>query len=237
MLNQAKMRKIDTWNGVPVPHSATVAELCSQIRPAGEKAWVACIALGCKGGTTAFETLFGLLNDSDWRYRRAAVEALTLHPDGKAAAKQICGALRDRSPYVVRTACKAATELRIGGAHEVILELLRDEDASTRQSALGALVTLWKPSAFELVYAVFRSDSVQTVRREAAWTLKAHASPQNWRALFEVWFSDPLPRHRLWAYELASAFGDAVCKAQLSKLLQDPNGHVRKAAQDALHGG
>jgi len=43
-----------------------------------------------------------------------------------------------------------------------------------------------------------------------------------------------VPRHRVWACELAGLFGDEAAKTQLMPLCHDSNGHVRKAAQRVL---
>ena len=81
---------------------------------------------------------------------------------------------------------------------------------------------------------IYLSDQVQAVRREAAWALKANASPENWEPLFEAWASDSVPRHGIWACELAMALGGASVHEQLVRLSDDAYGHVRKAAIRAL---
>ena len=68
---------------------------------------------------------------------------------------------------------------------------------------------------------IYLSDQVQAVRREAAWALKANASPENWEPLFEAWASDSVPRHGIWACELAMAFGGASVHEQLVRHSDD----------------
>ena len=224
-------------NGTPIPYSASVNELRSQLRPAGDRAWAACIALGHKDGPEAFKVLTSLAEDPDWRYRRSAIEALALHPLAKQAANRICVALRDSSPYVVRTACRTAATLRLGDAHDAVIDLLQSTTAATRETAIRALETLWKPSDFSLVFKLHNSDPVESVRRMAGWTLRTNASGKNWRHLFQKWRKDTLHRHRIWACEIAGLFGDSSDKSKLKPLCQDVDGHVRKAAQRALGGG
>ena len=95
---------------------------------------------------------------------------------------------------------------------------------------LRALRTLWQESDFDRVFRAFSSDGSTDVRKEAAWTLQSNASPATWRRLFEVWRADSLPRHRGWACDLASAYGDSDVLADLRGLVNDIDGHVRERA-------
>lgn len=231
------MRKPEMVNGVYVPYSASVSDLVAQLRPPTDRAWAACIALGHNGSPESLDVLLGLAQDSDWRYRRSSIEALVSHPLAGTVAKQICRALSDSSPYVVRTACDTAAELDLRDAHDILLDITHSTSAATRQAALRALSRLWRNDDFALLLTIYLSDQDQAVRREAAWALKSNASPENWEALFDAWASDSLPRHRVWACELAMAFGGSSVHEQLVRLSDDANGHVRKAAKRALEVG
>lgn len=71
-------------------------------------------------------------------------------------------------------------------------------------------------------------------RRSATESLSNHPSPTSASALFDAWLADPLPRHRIWACELARTYGDEVTKSRLQPLMQDSDGHVRKSARNAV---
>ncbi|HEX5504038.1 MAG TPA: HEAT repeat domain-containing protein [Thermomicrobiales bacterium] len=175
-----------------------------------------------------------LTSSPDWQYRRSAAEALGYHRFGRQATSTLSRLLGDPSPYVVRTACDAVARLALHDAHDAVAALLRSSEAATRLRAVEALVALWQPDDFAPAFAAYRADSSEEMRRQAAWTLRATASEDTWQRLFEAWHRDPLPRHRVWAVELAAAFGDNEVKAQVQALTTDRDGHVRKAAQRSL---
>ena len=144
------MQRTDVLNGTPVPDWATVAELRQRLRPAGPEAWAACVALGRNSTPEALDVLVELANDPDWRYRRIAVEVIGAHSLATHCSAQVLGALRDPSPFVVRTACECAARLGLVEARNVIVELLRARSASTRQVAVESLALLWSDSDFDL---------------------------------------------------------------------------------------
>ena len=231
---RGEMRKPETVNGVPVPYSAAVSDLVARLKPATEYSWAACVALGHNGSKAALDALRVLTSDADWRYRRSAIEALAWHPLGRSLTTHIGHALSDRSHYVVRAACETVAALELREVHNVVLDLLKSSSSSTRLSALRALSQIWSDEDFATIIKVFRSDRVQAVRREAAWALKANASAATWHHLFAAWLDDPLPRHRIWACEIAVEFGGASVRDKLVQLSGDTDGHVRKAAKRAL---
>ncbi len=227
-------RRPQRVNGVAVPYDTPVSELRAHLHPPGPHAWAACVALGQHPGRDAFTLLVELAVSSDWRYRHAAVEALAAHPLGREAAALLGARFGDPSPYVTRAACRAAAALGLQGLHDAVAALLRADEVATRAEALRALTALWQPTDFAPVIARFRTDPAEEVRRQAAWTLRANTSADTWRRLFDAWRRDPVPRHRTWAVELAAAIGAREVEQQLRELVEDPDGHVRKAARDAL---
>src|SRR5438552_18065248 len=104
-------REPQILNGVRVPFDADLSSLRSQLAPPGPQAWAACLALGHHPGAEAFEILLDLTTSPDWRYRRAAAEAIGVHRLGKSAVEHLRALLEDPSPYVVRTVCDAAAQL------------------------------------------------------------------------------------------------------------------------------
>jgi len=203
------------------------------VRP-GPKAWASCAALGLHPSNEAFELLVDLAHSPSWNYRHAATRAIATHRLGRSAGSLLIALLEDESPYVVRAACDAISQLRLQEAHDAVLSLLHSSDQSTRFTALAALDVLWVPSDFDIVFRVFCEDASNEVRRRAAWALRAHANQENWEILFKAWSRDDLPRHKVWACELAEEFGDSNIRIALESLLLDCDGHVRKSAQLAL---
>jgi HEAT repeat protein len=149
-------------------------------------------------------------------------------------AAAICALLSDPKAFVVRSACEAAGRQRLAEAHDAILRLLGAAESATRATSLHALGELWQPADFERVLRAFTSDRSVEVRKQAAWTLREHASRSNWRALFEVWRGDAVPRHRQWACELAAAHGGVEILPDLGRLAADVDGHVRGRAVLAI---
>lgn len=226
--------KPDAWQGEPIPYDAPTAELRERVRVAGPPAWAAFRALAERDTDEALHALAEAARFDDPFLRRAAVGSIGLHPRGRALAATLTAALHDVDEYVVRTACAAASLLRLAESHDTVRGLLTHRMPTIRESALRTLGSLWTPDDFEPVLHVFRQDSSEEVRDEAAWVLRAHATEEHWRALFDAWSRDPLARRRLWACEVAGSFGDTGVLPELEQLRADKDGHVRKAAVRAM---
>ena len=225
---------MEVLNGVPVPAHATVAQLAEMLRGKDVEKWAAMAALARKECDESLGLLRSAAQDRDWHVRRSAIEALGGHARGATAASVVSDALRDPHPPVVRTACDAAARLRLDVAHDAVLGVLRDPDAASRGAALRALEVLGRSSDFGDLWRAHTSDPSDEVRKSAAWVLHRYATADSWRALFDRWIADPLPRHRAWACELAMSFGDERLAPTILPLRSDSDGHVRAAAERAL---
>jgi len=222
------------WDGVPIPYSATIPELRAMIHNPGPKAWAAIRALTEKPESEALEALIELTRSSDPHLRRSGVEAIGRHAFGRRAAKVVCQLLRDRSSFVVRAAALAAANLRLLPAHGRIVSLIKAAEESTRHDALRALEKLWHPYDFESVFDRYLHDSSDRVRKQATWTLHKNVGAEHWERVFLAWSHDPVPRHRVWACELAQRFGNRSVLPALQALEADSDGHVRWAAMQAV---
>jgi HEAT repeat protein len=178
----------------------------------------------------ALDELSKLTVARDQFLRRMAVEVIGKHPRGRELRERVLAALRDPSEYVKRTACDVVAQWKWADAHQLVLILVKEPVASTRESALRALAAIWTDSDFALVFSVYRHDPETYVRQEAAWTLRQCASTENWRQVFDALHQDGLPRHRVWACELAESFGGPDVLPPLVSLMNDDDGHVRKSA-------
>lgn len=222
------------WQGEPIPYDAPTAELRERIRVPGPPAWAAFRALAERDTEEALAALAEAARSADPFLRRAAIGTIAMHARGRALAAAVTGALHDADEYVVRTACAAASLLKLAESRDAIRCLLAHRMFTIREAALRALGTLWKPEDFEPVFDAFQRDSSSEVRDEAAWVLYAHAAPEHWRALFDAWSRDPLARRRQWACEIAGRFGDTGVLPELERLRADKDGHIRKAAERAI---
>jgi len=227
-------KKPTTLNGIEIPYNACLTDLEKMLDKPGEKAWAAFQALTKHSSPESFNLLISYSKSSDWRFRRAAIEALTEHPRAKQAIELFIEALSDQSEYVVRTACHSAAVLNIKQAHDTIIQFLKSHNDKTKECALRTIACLWSPNDFSLVYSLFTSDLNEKIRREAAWTLRKIASEESWQILFNTWKNDTFPRHRLWACEVAYKYGTIDCRNDLEILAKDNDGHIRKAAAKAL---
>jgi len=217
-----------------VPYGVPTQELIQQANGAPPACWAAFVALAQDASSQALQALLEAAHSRDPHIRRAAIEAIASRQLSAAVTSAMIGALSDSDGAVVRAACHAATTLAARDAHERLVGLVASADPLTREVALGALRVLWDPGDFEVVFEVFRRDRSPTVRKKAAWTLRAHVTAETWRPLFEAWRQDPLHRHRLWACEIAAKFGRAEIREYLSMLAEDQDGLVRRAATRAL---
>lgn len=221
-------------NGVPVPYDAEVNLLRSQLTTPGPQAWAAFLALGYHPSEEAFRILLEYATAPDWTHRRAVVEAIAKHKLGKSVAQLLTTLLKDPSQHVVREACNAISQLSLHDAHDSVMSLLDSEEDYTRSTALKAMSVLWIPADFASIFHIFRTDPSSRVRSDAAWTLRENADQENWQQLFAAWKTDSVSRHRVWATKLVGAFGDSSLEEELAHLMEDPDGHVRKAARQAL---
>jgi hypothetical protein len=166
--------------------------------------------------------------------RRTAMEGIGRHPPGREFRAIILSALRDPSEYVVRTACEVVAQWELNEAHELVVALLANASKATRQTAIRTLSAIWVDADFPLIFCIYTSALETDVRREAAWVLRRRVTSTHWRALFDAFYVDELPRHRQWACELAENFSGPDILVALSKLSSDVDGHVRKAASQAI---
>jgi HEAT repeat protein len=221
-------------NGTSIPYSSSFKELCVNLESPGPLAWASLVALGYQETELAFQKLLELSQSPDWRFRRGALEALAFHSGARDIQNVLKRALNDTSPYIIRIACKVIGDLKLSGLHDNIVTLFKSQSAIKRDIALRTLNDLWRETDFPIVFHIFLSDRNESVRREAAWVIRAHPTHENWLELFQNWQQDPLARHRRWACELASDFGASKVEEELRKLSCDSDGHVRKAANKAL---
>jgi HEAT repeat protein len=170
----------------------------------------------------------------DHFFRRTAIEAIGRHRQGRELRTIILSALGDRSEYVVRTACEVVAQWELNEAHELVVGLLTNASKATRQTAIRALGTIWVDADFPLIFRIYSDAPEIEVRREAAWVLRRRVTSAHWRTLFDAFYADALPRHRQWACELAENFSGQDVLPVLSQLSLDVDGHVRKAASQAI---
>jgi HEAT repeat protein len=189
--------------------------------------------LASRDDDEALDALRKLSAASDQFVRRTALEIIGRHTRGRELTASVLDSFRDPSEYVRRTACDVVGQWKLVEAHDLLLPLLADPAASTRESALRALAMIWTDADFQLVFEIYRKDTEIGVRKEAAWTLRQHPHADNWRVLFDAFCEDELARHRSWACELAGTLGGPEILPALSSLADDRDGHVRKAAAHA----
>lgn len=223
-----------TWQGIAIPYGASLEALKAAIDGPVPERWAAFRALAATPGTDALHALVEYAISMDPHVRRAAIEGIGSHSEGRLAIPAVCNALDDSDQFVVRTACIAAAALVARDAHDRIHRLLLDPSPDTRCTAVAALEHLWRESDYPAVLLVFRSDTSLDTRKQAAWTLRANVTSTTWRELFGLWCDAELARYRAWSCELAETFGTAAQVPTLEALARDKDGHVRAAAARAL---
>ena len=115
----------------------------------------------------------------------------------------------------------------------ILVNLLSSRDPATRFASIQTLPFLWESTLFERVLEAFIFDRSDEVRRAAGWVLMGAANESNWKRLIDIWKKDPLGRHRKWACDLARQFGSESVHNDLHVLMNDCDGHIRKAAKTA----
>jgi HEAT repeat protein len=118
------------------------------------------LALGYHPDSEAYTVLIQLLSSPDWRYRRAALEAIAHHTLANTNLEQIIQRLHDPSVYVVRTACEIACD---DGAKETGTHLLALSGARRRTELKN------NPQTGNLVVQLFLSI-ISSSGRKIHWT-------------------------------------------------------------------
>jgi HEAT repeat protein len=190
--------------------------------------------LGSREDAGALKALAEAAAVEDQFLRRTAMDAIGRHPQGRELRTIILSAFGDPSEYVVRTACEVVAQWELNEAHELVVALLANPSKATREAAIRALGTIWVDADFPLIFRIYTNASEIDVRREAAWVLRRRVTFPHWRTLFDAFYVDELPRHRKWACELAENFSGPDILPLLSQLSSDVDGHVRKAASQAI---
>ena len=227
-------RRPPILNGTLIPYDSSVKELTAQLEYADSRAWAAIAALGFKDDLASLDLLVQLLTHRDWSYRYSAVLAIKNHAKVNVVLHIVRSLLHDASQYVVRAACSILAELKDYGCRDSIIRLLSTSERDTRLSALSSLKELWAPSDIDLVISIYHSDNDEMVHRAAGFIMWENSNENNWQRLLNCFWNDPLPRHRLWACQLIGKFGDFHDHPQLVALLDNKDGHIRKAANKAL---
>lgn len=137
-----------TWNGVEVPYGASVDHLATLVGGSTPERWAAFVALAHMPGESALAILAESVRSSDPHVRRAAVEAIGVHPEGHRLSAQVCCLLSDTADFVVRSACEAAARHRVTEAHDAVLALVDAQHELSRLAALQALRELWREADF-----------------------------------------------------------------------------------------
>jgi len=163
--------------------------------------------------------------------RRAAIAALAQRPVSEITRHAVLTAMQDPMSFVRRGALLAAGELGFTDAAPLVRAALHHADADIRDAALEAVGGVWNPADFDAVWQVYRLDPSMTLRKKAAFVLRAHVDQSCWQEVFESWQVDPLPRHRQWAIELVEEYGTATDVPRIAHLTGDRDGHVRLAAE------
>jgi len=179
----------------------------------------------------SIQALANLTRHQDWTVRRAAIAALAQRPISEISRHAVLAAMDDPISFVKRGALLAAGALGLTDAAPLMKSALHHADADIREAALEALGGVWNPTDFDAVWRIHRLDPSVTLRKKAAFIVRANVDQSCWQEVFEGWQGDPLPRHRQWAIELVEEFGTATDVPRLAHLTEDRDGHVRRAAE------
>jgi HEAT repeat protein len=234
MKRTAMQMRPELLNGVRVPYGAATGALIAMTKNADDSTrWAAFVALAHDPSPQAYLALCAAAQNADARVRRMALESLGGRSSDEPSVELVQSLLDDPWAPVVRTACQVAAKRGMQELHDSILALVRARDPATRETALEVLRVLWHPQDHAVVFDVFREESSPRLRKAAGWTLRSHATLENWRELFDAWRIDEVHRHRIWACELMAEFGAREDVDSIQSLAHDADGHVRRAAADA----
>ena len=221
-------------NATPIAYGSSTEALLDVIDRGGEPRAAAFAALCDKGDPEALRTILEYSESNDWRLRRLAAEHLGHWGSNSSALSALRElAAGDESEFVVRSALDQLGQFGDLESQSLVLSLALDSSEETQLVALRALERLGSSAHFEPIFALFGDTQTDRARKQTGWLLRAIADSETWPVLFSAFESDPLHRHRVWACDLAAEFGTPADLRLLALLLEDRDGHVRKAAKAA----
>lgn len=222
-------------NGYLAPYEASVNELLQIIDDAkpGER-WAASYALSKKDVILPKDIIDHLFSSSDVDTKRSVVNMIGNHKFGIEYKSIVLDALIDKNEVLRRTACGAARELKLLEANDAIISMLKSPSLAAKTDALRALEIVWREDNFDIIFDVYSSETDIELTKRAAWVLYCNANKSNWRKMFDYWKIDNINRHRLWSCKIAGKYGSLENIDDLNTLCNDKDGHVRKAAKNAI---
>lgn len=203
------LQKPSDINGEPVPYGAPLSRLAEIVKSPGPGAWAAFVAIAYDESREALDLLVKLTRDDDATIRRAAVEAIRYHRDGASAGGRAAELALDDNKTVALAAAETASYLKLQKIHGQILILLKSNDPTIRERAVRMFEKIWIDGDFEVLLEMLKSDRSDAVRKESAMILFARVDADHWRSLFDIFVSDRVPRHRVFACELVARFAPA----------------------------
>jgi hypothetical protein len=199
--------------------------LCQKPAP---ECWKGFDLLAIHNDPESISVLESFLKSEDSHKVRAAISAIGRNVNGKRIASDIIPFLTSQHAYVQRAALEALGRLECRSGRQMIYPFIDCEVESLQIAAIVAINLLWEGSDFGHFLEFFQHHKSETVRKQLGDVIYEHVSFLSWEAVFALFCSDPLPRHRIWAVELADKYGK---REMLERFFSDPDGHVRKRAE------
>lgn len=204
-------------------------------------------AIGKMGGDPrAVETVAGNLKSGKTIEREEAVVALGKIKH-KSGVEHLLPALKDQDCFVRQSAAAALGEIGDPGAIEPLTQVLKDEDRDVRRAAVASLGEIGTAAAVVALIAALKDGSVM-VQCQAVESLGEIGGSSAVDPLIGIlkdggWIGVPAgkgkgPDRKVWvrqkAIEALAKIGDTRAIAPVTEVLNDKQGPVRLAAQEAL---
>lgn len=192
----------------------------------------ALIYLGAERKKENFGVLSKMLADPEAEVRRAAVNALAISGDSRAASTLIEKFKAEDNVNVRVNIVSALGEMKSKGAIEMMKKLLKDPYPAFRNEAVRALGKINSPETYPRIAAMLRDESegVRVMAAETVARLKIAAAVPDLQKNLE----NPVGVVRRSAADALGAVGDISVKESLEKMLKDTDQSVVKAAESAL---
>ena len=223
---------LDEWpeqiNGIIVPYSKSIDELDKFIHLNCTEKWVAFLALARKGDYDSFMVLLKYIDSKDIFEKRASIEAIGLHQNGIEAQLKLASLLSDKNEIIKRALLETVRRKRLNFMHDDIVVCINNLSDYSKQVAVDCLDNIWRKSDNILLLDMFQKEKSKRLRNKIAGTLVKHSSKEDAANYFSILHSDPDPKNRLLAIELAGKFNIYNINKELNQLSKDENGHVRK---------
>ncbi len=225
------MRKSNI-NGHEIPYNLSITELNELVSSSNMVSFMlGCEALSQKDDIEAFNILFRCLSKEDKYKRRYALEAISHHAYKERLTEILEKSLSD-DILIIKTALCIIYQERIRVSKEKVFNVFRIKGDELDHYHFWSILVVATQNDFDEGLALLKKykskESVEHVLVEVLFNITAD---ENWVELYDLIKDHKKPQIRMAACRLFVKYNNL---AELTKFIEDQDGHIRKFVQKFL---